>query len=175
MHKSFVTLHQKEIIAFGVGLILAGVFLVVPALHGLLRSVDRLGYPGMFLAGVMYGSGLTAPIAMIIFVDTPPDLHLLAVAVIGGFGSALYDLAIFTITRRETRHGWLATRIGRIRERHPIPNWLTTILGVVILISPLPDELAAGLFGLGQGRAGWFFLYSFASNTLGIMLLSSLG
>jgi uncharacterized membrane protein YdjX (TVP38/TMEM64 family) len=124
---------------------------------------------------MMYGSGLTASLATILFLDTPASLHPFAVAIIGGFGSAMYDSLIFFITRRQARHGWLATRIHRLRARHHIPHWPVLLLGSVILISPLPDELAAGLLGMSEGKARNFFFYSFISNTFGILMIQRLG
>lgn len=172
MNSSFITHHKKEIAAFSIGVILAVIFLAVPNLHRALGAVDRLDYPGMFLAGLMYGSGLTSSIATIIFIDSPPHLNLLVVGMLGGLGAAIYDLIIFLITRRESEHGWLAVVVARIRQRRYVPNWLTMTIGSLILISPLPDELAAGLFGLNNNRAKTFFVLSFVSNTVGVLLLS---
>lgn len=174
MTRAFWGQHWKELLAFGVGVVLAVVFFTVPELHRDLGWIERLGYPGMFLAGILYGSGLTSSLAMIIFLETPPGLNLFVVAVLGGLGSALYDLTIFYITRRESKHGWLASVIERARLRRGIPNWVTVVIGSLILISPLPDELAAGLFGIGKGRAKIFFLYSFVSNAVGVALLSAI-
>lgn len=172
MFGSFIRHHKKEVAGFGLGLILAVFFFSVPSLHRALGTVDQLGYLGMFLAGLMYGSGLTASIAMIIFIDSPPGLNLIAVALLGGLGAAIYDLSVFLITRRESEHGWLANVIARLRERRYVPNWVTLTIGSLILISPLPDELAAGLFGVNHSKAIPFFFLSFASNTLGVLLLS---
>lgn len=172
MNGSFFAHHKKEVAAFIVGIILAIFFFTVPELHHALGAVDRLGYLGMFIAGLMYGSGLTSSIAIIIFIDAPANLNLIVVGLLGGLGAAIYDLTIFLLTRREAEHGWLAVVIARIRERRHIPNWLTIITGTIILISPLPDELAAGLFGINHSKVRPFFLLSFTSNTLGVLLLS---
>ena len=172
MDTGFYRHHRTSIIVFSTGIIIAVLFAAVPTLHDYLRLVDRLGYPGMFIAGLMYGSGLTASVATVIFVDSPPGLNLIVVGLLGGLGSALYDLAVFLITRHETSHGWLAAMINRVRERRHVPNWVTLAIGAVILASPLPDELAAGLFGINRSKALPFFLLSFVSNTIGVMLLS---
>lgn len=172
MNGSFFQNHKRELIAFCLGVILAVIFLMSPALHHILNRIDDLGYPGMFVAGMMYGSGLTASLATIVFIDTPPGLNPIVVALLGGLGSAIYDLTIFLIMRREAEHGWLASVINRVRQRRFVPSWVTMVIGTLILISPLPDELAAGLFGVNHGRAKPFFFYSFASNTFGVLLLS---
>jgi hypothetical protein len=172
MNSSFIMHHKREIAGFGIGVILAIVFLAVPALHDILRMADRLGYPGMLLAGIMYGSGLTAPIATVIFIDSPANLNPIVIGLLGGIGAACYDLAIFLLTRREAEHGWLATIIARIRARRYVPSWATMTIGTLILASPLPDELAAGLFGITNSKVAPFFLLSFASNTLGVLMLS---
>ncbi|MEK7636969.1 MAG: hypothetical protein AAB402_01075 [Patescibacteria group bacterium] len=172
MDRDFLRHHKTAVLAFTIGVVLAVLYLTLPALHDFLSQVNQLGYPGMLLAGVMYGSALTSSLATILFVDTPPHLNPIMIGLIGGFGAALYDLSVFLLTRREAEHGWLARVIARLRERRHVPNWLTALMGVVILASPLPDELAAGLFGINRSRSLPFFLLSFASNTLGIVLLS---
>lgn len=174
MPLAFIRHHTREILVFGLGLGLAALFVFVPELHALLRRVDSLGYLGMFLAGLMYGSGLTSTIAVVIFVEAPSDLNPWLVGLIGGLGSAIYDLTIFYVTRREAQRGWLASTINRLSQYRRVPNWMATTAGVLILVSPLPDELAAGLFGLKSGRARTFFLYSFASNAIGILILNGL-
>jgi hypothetical protein len=172
MNSGFMMHHRKELAVFGIGILVALIFLTIPALHDILRMVDRLGYPGMLLAGMMYGSGLTASMATVIFVDAPQNLNPFVIGLLGGLGAALYDLFIFLITRREAEHGWLASVITRLRQRRNVPNWVTLAAGTLILASPLPDELAAGLFGINHSKAQPFFLLSFASNALGVMLLS---
>lgn len=169
---NFIAHHKKELIGFGIGIVLAVLFLSVPALHRNLDWIDGLGYPGMFIAGIMYGSGLTASLATVIFIDSPRELNLIIVGLLAGLGSALYDLTVYFITRRGAEHGWIAAAFARLRERRHIPNWPIALLGAFILMSPLPDELAAGLFGVNRSRALPFFLLSFASNTLGVLLLS---
>ncbi len=173
MNSSFLHHHRGALIIFSIGVAMAVAFIVLPTLHRFLGVVDRLGYPGMLVAGLMYGSGLTASIATVIFVDSPQHLNPIVVGLLGGIGAAVYDLGIFLFTRREAEHGWLATFIGRMRQQRLVPNWVTTILGVLILASPLPDELAAGLFGFKRSKVWTFFLLSFASNALGVFLLST--
>jgi hypothetical protein len=79
---------------------------------------------------------------------------------------------VFQFTRREASRGWLAAVLERIQQKRRIPHWTTLTVGIVILASPLPDELAAGLFGIDRGRARTFFLLSFVSNALGVLVLS---
>ncbi len=172
MELSFIRHHRKELIAFSVGILLAALALLMPNMHRALDRLDQLGYAGMFLTGIMYGSGLTSGLAIIIFADAPSHLNPILVGLIGGLGSALYDLLIFQITRQQSEHGWLASVLQKIRHRHPIPNWIEMLTGFAILVSPLPDELAAGLFGLGKSRARKFFAYSFASNTIGVLIIN---
>lgn len=172
MNTAFARHHKTPLLAFGIGVVLAVLFVAFPAFHSLLSKVDRLGYPGMVLAGIMYGSAVTSSIATVVFVNTPPHLNPIVVGLIAGLGAAAYDLVLFLITRKETEHGWLAAAFARMRERRHVPNWTTLVLGMLILASPLPDELAAGLFGINRSRAMPFFFLSFASNALGIVLLS---
>jgi surface polysaccharide O-acyltransferase-like enzyme len=64
-----------------------------------------------------------------------------------------------------------AKRIARIPGfSHP---WFVSILGVVVLSSPLPDELGALLIAEGNRiQTKYFTIISFISNTIGIYILT---
>ena len=149
-------------------------FWFVPSLHVVIDALSSLGYAGIFLCGILYGSAITSTTASLIFIQTDHSLHPILVGLIGGLGAALYDTTIFLIFREESGHGWLARWLNRLRERRHIPNWVSMVVGGFVIASPFPDELASGLMGITNSKTVPFLAVSFAANTLGIIFLSRL-
>jgi len=171
---SFLRVHKLSIVTFVAGVGLAVLFLVVPSLHKVIIEIDQLGYFGMLVGGVMYGSALTASTATLIFVGADYGLNPILVGLIGGLGAAIYDTTIFLIIRHESDKGFFARWLERLRAKFHVPTWVDMLIGGFIMASPLPDELAAGLMGATNGKTMPFLMMSFAANAIGIMLLSRL-
>jgi len=51
--------------------------------------------------------------------------------------------------------------------------WTLPVIGALIILSPLPDELGVSLLGLSEVKTRKFFLISLASHTVGMFLLVS--
>lgn len=173
MHPSFIQQHRSALLVFSVGVAVALLFAFVPPLHAFITGIDRLGYVGMFIAGLLYTSAMTSATATIIIAQAGPSLQPLLIGLVGGLGAMTFDTAIFLFSRNESAHGWLAHVLVRIRERRHVPNWAFLFLGGLIIASPLPDELAAGLLGITYRKLGPFLVLSFVANALGIYLISN--
>lgn len=168
-----MTISRKQIpfLLFLAGLILAVAFVSIPATRSLISGIEGLGYFGALIAGLLYAEGLTAPTATYIFSGMPDSLNALGLAVFGGIGALVYDLAIFTLFRRASHTNFIETIKARLTARHSLPRWLLMLAGAIILASPLPDEMAAGLLGLSSVKLTWFLAASFILNTLGILAI----
>src|SRR5262245_26388200 len=63
--------------------------------------VMQFGWLGIFVTGIMYSYGFTAPIATATFLLIAKDYPFVATALVGGLGSLLGDLLIFKLLRSE--------------------------------------------------------------------------
>ena len=162
---------QIPLVLFLAGVIIVVVLVKIPATRGIIDSVDGLGYFGALIAGLLYAEGLTAPTATLIFVQMPDSLNELGLAVFGGIGALVYDLVIFVLFRRASHTNFIETIKARLTTKHSLPRWLLLLIGGIILASPLPDEMAAGLLGLSTIKVQWFLAASFILNTLGILAI----
>lgn len=164
---------QNRVVAlvFSVGILLALSFTFVPSLHQVIIGLQHFGYFGVFISGALYSSTLMSATATVVLVASSDTLHPLLVGVVGGLGAVLFDTIFFLIGRRESRQGPLARFVSRINARRHIPSWAVLVLGGLVLASPLPDELAAGLLGATNGKLIPFLTLSFACNAVGIMIL----
>ena len=100
---------------------------------------------------------------------------LRAVAFVGGLGSVVYDMSIFTLFRQHARKRVSEFLKTTVSTRQRLPRWLLPVVGAVIIASPLPDELAAGFLGLSSMKVWKFLVLSFLLNALGIFVIVALG
>lgn len=162
---------QIALLVFAAGILAAVILVRLPATQVFYRGIENDGIFGALVAGVLYAISFTAPSATVIFVNLTSQIHPFTAAIVGGFGALLYDLLIFTITRRQSHSRFIEAIKERLPGRLRFPKWAPLLAGMIILASPLPDELAAGMLGLSTVSARKFFLISFAMNTAGIFIL----
>jgi uncharacterized membrane protein YdjX (TVP38/TMEM64 family) len=156
---------------FLAGLALTIVALQFPAVKQVISRLGQLGLPGSFLSGILYAFSFTSSTATAIFANSH-SASAIATALVAGLGSAVYDLTVFAVIRNQTHHGFFAVIREKLEHRRrKIPNWLSLIIGLIILASPLPDELAAGLMGFTELSVKKFILISFLANVAGIFMI----
>jgi hypothetical protein len=143
--------------------------------------LEPLGLLGIFATGVAYTYGFTSGAALF----AAPALGLVdppaIVGIVGGLGAALADTSILVFLRekmareiREVSASRAMRWLGRIPlVGHPATR---TILGIVVLASPFPDEIGVALVASNRLlSAGRFALLSFAANAVGLYGLAQLG
>lgn len=164
------------LVAFGLGIILAILVFTIPALREAVKDIEQSGYPGAFVTGILYGTNLTSATATAIFFQIPDHFNPWIIAIIGAAGAVLYDLTVFSIFRRSAHSHWFETLKEKIPTRRVRwPKWVNLMVGLVIIASPLPDEIGAGWFGAGDIRPVRFALLSFLANAGGIFVLQLMG
>jgi uncharacterized membrane protein YdjX (TVP38/TMEM64 family) len=165
---------RPKLIALAVflaGVVAVIIFTNIPATRSFYTGIENDGYLGALLAGVFYAISFTSPSATVILANLSGHLNIFGAALLAGVGALLYDLLIFTIARREAHSRVIEAIKARLPGRSRVPQWAFLLLGMVILASPLPDELASGMLGLSSVSTRKFFLLSFAMNVLGIFII----
>lgn len=146
-------------------------------LHVLFSATEGSRVLGSFIAGFFFTSVFTTAPATVVLAQIAQANSIFLVAFLGGAGAVIGDLVIFHFVRdylaedlsylfRTSRKQWWSAilRVGSAR-------WLMTLLGAVIVASPLPDELGLILMGLSRIKTMYFIPLSFALNASGILLL----
>ena len=132
---------------------------------------------GAFIAGVLFTSLFTTPVAVALFVTLSPAINLFAMALIGAAGAVLGDLAIFGLVRYTFREDVdYVMSVPRYKRFFAIFHrrmfrWIIPFVGALIIASPLPDELGIGLMGLSRLDTKKLIGISFTMNALGIALI----
>ena len=167
---------QRKRSLFSLSVFLAGLLVTIialqfPATKQFIIEIGQSGIFGSFLAGILYAFAFTSIAATAIFANTAHNLNPFILALIGGLGAALYDLTVFGFVRNQASHGLLQSLRSRIMHQRRMPSWLLSFIGLIILASPLPDELASGFLGFTKLSAKSFILISFLANVAGIFII----
>jgi len=178
--KKKVTNHQPFIQSFFYvlgSIILTLVLLQIPFFHEMIAALGKFGYIGALIGGILFVSVFTAAPGLLLLLtlaETHPALPLAIVAGIGGvFGdfiilSMLSNHANETLKSFKNNDGIMKT--VRIL-RHTKYRFFLTVLGAIIIASPLPDELGLSLMGLSKMKRSTFLWLTFSLNAIGVYIL----
>lgn len=146
-----------------------------------IASLHGLSYFGIFIAGLLFSFGFTAPFAFGFFLVIKPE-NIFLTALIGGFGAFLSDMIIFKTIKFSLMDEFLLLKkttplkkINKIIKKNfewKIRNYILYFFAGLIIASPLPDEIGiamlAGLTEIDQRKLG---VISIIMNTIGIFIL----
>ena len=166
-------------------LILAIVFAYVlfknPAVSGFVSHLGSLSYLGVFVAGLLFAFGFTAPFAAGFFITLhPANIWLAGIA--GGTGALIADMIIFKFIRvsfkgevSKLKKTYVMKKTGELIERSigvRLKLYLMYALAGIMIASPLPDEAGViMLAGLTKIKLGTMMKISFVLNTAGKIVL----
>lgn len=146
--------------------------------HQYLLHLGTLEYVGAFLAGFFWVSTMTIAPASVVLIILSENLPIWSVAIIGGLGALVGDSTIFQFVRTSSLTDELFEIFNRFGGRRIIHifqsqhlRWTWPLIGALIIISPLPDEIGVSLLGVSKLGYPSFALISLVLNTLGIVLL----
>ena len=165
----------------GIMVILAYCLFSNEAFGDFILSLNGYAYFGMFIAGILFSLGFTAPFAVGFFILFNPD-NLILAALVGGFGAFISDFLLFKLIRFSFMDEFrrlerteplkelikLAEKDLSVRARH----YLLYAFAGIIIASPLPNEIGITMLaGLSHIKPKIFAIISFTMNTLGILLM----
>ena len=148
---------------------------------GLINHMGEYGLFSVFIAGILFAFGFTSPFAVAYFVALNPS-SILITTVIGGLGTLLGDLVIFSIIKvsfmnefNRLEHEKLIRRAEKFfgEDFHgKFWHYFLIVFAGFIIASPLPNEIGITMFA-GLGKINHYFLavLSFVLGALGIVFL----
>lgn len=177
--EKFVRKYPNLTIVF-TGIVLTYILLRTGVLQDLVVRLNDFGYLGAFVSGIFWTSLFTvvpATAALILFAE---NLNLIAISLLAGIGAVIGDFVIFKLIKDELADelvnlfkklgGQYSLRLINLLTTSHF-NFLTPIIGAIIIASPLPDELGIALLGIYKFESWKFLLLSFILNTAGLFLL----
>lgn len=152
-----------------------GIFDILPGmLHG-------RGYISVFLAGILFSMGFTAPFGLFMLIEMSSEVHPFLGALVGGLGALLVDMTIFHVARfslhdelrRLASKGFIRFAISLLyHERMPdrLRKYLVWSFAGIIIASPLPDEIGVTLLsGISTINARKLTLFCYVLDTIGVL------
>jgi len=176
IHQVFIESLSYVLVSVLIAMILFG----VPTIHEAILAIAGLGYTGAFLAGIFFVSIFTAAPALVVLLTMAETLPIFWVSVFAAFGSIIGDILIISIFRRGIRHGheMLPKEHSILKSirllRHSRYRFIMTLVGAIVVASPLPDELGLALMGLTSMKTKQLLLIAFLLNFVGLFLILAL-
>lgn len=172
----------RDLVIVFFSVLLAIILSRIGLIDEVVRSFQNSFLISAFIAGILYASFFTAPIAVAIFIVLgTAGFNPFLIAFIGGFGSLIADLLILRFMKSDVAVDlkFIDQRLtkgffSKILLRKPF-RFFGFILGVFVIASPLPDELGVGLLALSKISVKNFALLSYALNTAGIFIVTLIG
>jgi membrane protein YqaA with SNARE-associated domain len=142
-----------------------------------LGALERLGYIGAFIAGLLSTSFFTTAPAIVTLLVLAQQLDPFAMAIVAGSGAMIGDwlLLLFFEDKvgKELRPLLRKLHIHQMvqRLRYKYTAWILWVVGIVSLATPLPDEIGVALLGMSNIKPAYMLGIAFITNTFGILVL----
>lgn len=173
--------HYRKLLILAIVAIFAYAIFKNPNVQGFVSTLGTLEYVGVFIAGMLFTFGFTTPFAAGFFIVLNPP-NPFVIALIGGIGSVIGDLLIFSLIRfnfmDEFKRLEKTFLIRKIRQEmvmhfsHRFRLYILYALAGIIIASPLPDEAGViMLAGLTNIKSRILIPISFIFNGLGIFIM----
>lgn len=142
-----------------------------------LSSIEKLGVVGILIAGVLFTSFFTTAPALVMLIRFAEIYDPLTITFYAGIGSVIGDWIILKVFEEKVGYELLP-----LAKKFNLMRWLrslrrkknrekATLLGMLAIASPLPDEIGIGLLGIAHLPAISLLIITFLLNSAGILLL----
>lgn len=141
--------------------------------------INELKIIGSFIAGLFFTSAFTVAPAAIALAEIAKSLSPTALAFWGACGAMIGDTILFLFVRDrfskdilEFLHLFKNERKIKRFFKQGFFRWLSPLVGLIILATPLPNEFAIALFSMSKIQKSTFILISFVMNFIAILLIA---
>lgn len=177
MQKRIKDFKYKNTIVFIFSLFIAYLFSKFEGFHGFILAFGDLGYLGVFLLGILYDFTFSAAASVVLLLVFAEKLVLWKILLIATCGSVLGDIFLFRYFKNslilEIKH--LANQFGWLDKIHDTEKksvkMFLKFLGIIIIMTPLPDELGIGLLSISNISFPQLTIISFILNLIGLFLI----
>lgn len=163
-------------------LVLSGLFSVFiissTQFHNLIVNVRDYAYIGSFVTGIFFTSTFTVLPATVTLYYLSKKHNLVVIAFTGALGAMVGDNLLLRVIRSEVERNLYSFIIPKHKRAlkkvlaTKAVYWLIALLGIIVIASPLPDELGLTMLGLIHFKTRHFLFISFFVNFLGMLLLT---
>jgi hypothetical protein len=142
--------------------------------------LENSSYIGIFFSGMLYTYSFTGGIGMASFLILNNYYSPIVLSLIGGVGASIADITILKFLQKfnfEDELNLLSkeNNFKLLRFKILKNKIFLTLLGVITIASPLPDEL--GVLFISKGKIlslKYLFFIGLIANTIGIYLITNI-
>lgn len=159
-----------------IGIIILTIYLFLTnSLEGFVRSFGNFGILGIFLTGFFLGYTFTVVPAIAIILYFTNIFNPLLVAFIASVGKMFGDYLIFHYFKRDLPYEIEeiiddTAKIKFFKKKRF--HWIIPAIAGLVLLSPLPDEIALSFLGIIKFDTKTFMFFSFILNFIGLLILA---
>jgi BASS family bile acid:Na+ symporter len=169
----------KNILFLFISLFLTYILSQSPNFHNFIINFgSSFGIISSFFAGMLFASTFTITLGALILINLNNFLPLIPLTISAIIGAVLTDIFIYKFIKHQVTDNVLPIFEKINHKSHlykllhtPYFSWTLSIVGIIVIASPLPDELGVSLLGLSQIKSSRFILITFLSHTVGVTSL----
>lgn len=168
---------HKDIFWFVVSIAIALLLVRTGIIIHLLTSTVSLQLLGSFVAGLFFTSLFTIAPAGIVLAHIAENTPIAVVAFLGALGAMIGDLLIYKFLQNNLTEDITELlelpRYRRIKHLFRVRKLriLRPLVGAIVIISPLPDEIGLALLGFSKVSTAMLLPLTFILNFFGILLV----
>lgn len=143
-----------------------------------IRQLGPYSYLGAFVAGILFVCSFTVSIGAVMLTVLAKDLNPILLAIIAGAGAVIGNFFIFRFIKDDILDD-VAPLFRKLEGNHLTKllhtkyfRWSLPVIGALLIISPLPDELGISLMDIAGMSVLRFLTLSFFLNSTGIFLVA---
>lgn len=147
--------------------------------------LNSRGYVSVFIAGLLFSYGFTAPFALGLFATVANDVNILFASFLGALGAVASDILIFQFIRtsfideiEKLKMTALFQRIHIAFHNHvsdKVKRYVLLTCAGFLIASPFPDEFGVSLIsGFTKISGMSFAIIAFGCDFLGILIIFAL-
>lgn len=172
----FLQGHYRGILFVLLGIVLAFFLSTSETFHAFINNLGAFGYVGAFVAGMFFVSTFTVASAVLVLLLLSHQLPSWQVSLIAGLGATLGNYLLFLFIKEKiVGHVKQFAKTRKKHDKHLLfrrhSHWLLPFAGLIVMATPLPDELGILLLSIFEMRTYQFLLVSFTLKTAGIYAL----
>lgn len=169
---------ERDLALIGFSIVLTIALVRFGVLESILSTTKGLSIVSSFIAGLFWTSVFTISPASIVIAHLSHDVGAVTLAAWGALGAMLGDLVIFAFIKdifsEDVRGAIKASRFKKIlsRTHFSFLRWFGPLVGALVIISPLPDEIGLSLMGVSKMKTRYLIPLAFVLNFIGIYLIA---
>ncbi len=174
---------HKNLILILLGIAIAFLISRSQVFQHLILGLGNFGYLGAFLAGMFFSSTFTVTIGGLILLNLGKVLPPFPLVLFSALGAVTCDLLIYKLIKDRIAAEIVPIYEGleKLEKKSHLKKifhtkyfgWTLPVVGALVMVTPLPDELAISLLGISNIKTLRFLLISLCSHGLGMFLVVS--